>query len=157
MRLAFMSAGCYGDPVHGIQIADLQRGGLPDRIVLARSGPNGHKVPDFKELAYALLTAGYRVTPVMVYRKSDFALAGHAKHYRLTHEEARSYRDTVTYLAYELSAWLGETLVVIPYEPFVTDGWMRHFLFTQLGLSTPTMTFFNANEKYHLEGPPLPY
>lgn len=134
MRKAFMAAGCYGDTAKCIQIEDLKRGGLPDVIVLARSGPNGHRVPDFKELAQACLDAGYAVTPVLIYRKSDFALAGHCQNYDLTRDQARHYRDTVTFLAYELGAWLGVPLVVIPYEPFVESEEVRRFLFAQLGL-----------------------
>lgn len=157
MRKAFIAAGCYGDPVNGIQIADLKRGGRSDTIVIARSVPNGKRVPNFKKLAQACLDAGYAVTPVLVYRKTDFALAGHCTQYGLTHKQARKYRDVATYRAYKLAAWLGVPLVVVPYEPFVTSAKVRAFLFASLGLDTPDMEFFNANEKYELEGTPLPY
>lgn len=156
MRKAFIAAGCYGDTVKGIQVKDLRRGGLPDKIVLARSGPNEGGT-DFLELAQICMDAGYHVTPILIYRKTDFALAGHCQHYGLTLEEAREYRETMTYLAYELAAWLGVTLVVVPYEPFVTSASVRRLLFWQLGLQEPAMDFFNANEKYELDGPPLPY
>lgn len=157
MRKAFMAAGCHGDTVKGIQLEDVRSGSLPDRIVMARSGPNGQYVPDFKELAQACLDAGYHVTPVLVYRKTDFALAGHARHYGLTPEQALEYRNVVTHLAYEVSAWLGVPLVVIPYEPFVANAQVRTFLFESLGLHAPAMDFRNENEKYELAGPPLPY
>ena len=156
MRKAFMAAGCHGDTVKGIQYENVRRGGLPDCIVLARSGPNEGGV-DFKTLAAALIQTGYEITPVLIYRKTDFALAGHCQHYKLTHKQALKYRNKVTYLAYELGAWLGVPLVVIPYEPFVTDASVRRFLFWSLGLSEPKMDFFNANEKYELEGPPFSY
>lgn len=152
-----MAAGCHGDTVKGIQYEDVRRGGLPDQIVLARSGPNEGGT-DFKTLAAALIEAGYDVIPVLVYRKTDFALAGHCRHYGLTPDEALKYRNKVTYLAYELGAWLGVPLTVIPYEPFVTNASVRRFLFWSLGLQEPaSMSFHNANEKYELTDPPLPY
>ena len=157
MRKAFMAAGCYGDTVKGIQIADLQRGNLPDTIVIARSGPNGEHIPDFIALAQACIDAGYTVTPVMIWRKSDFALAGHCQHYGLTHQQALHYRETITFLAYELACWLKTPLVVVPYEPFVTSKEIRDLFFRQFGLNPPAMEFYNANEKYLLTNPPLAY
>lgn len=156
MRRAFMAAGCHGDTERCIHVEDLQAGGLPDRIVLVRSGPNEDGF-DFKILAGHCQAAGYAVTPVLIYRKTDFALAGHRQHYGLTHRQAVRQRNEVTRLMYELAAWLRTPLVVIPYEPFVGDRSVRRALFRSLGLREPAMEFYNANEGYRLAGPPLPF
>lgn len=149
-----MAAGCYSDTVRGIHAADLWRGGLPSKIVIARSGAGEE---DFEALVRACHATGYSVTMVLPYRKTDFAIEGQVLHYPVTREEAREQRDEVVHLTYRLAAQLGTPLVVIPYEPFVTSDQVRRDLFESLGLAAPEMKFFNANEKYHLTEPPLPY
>lgn len=156
LRKALMAAGCHGDPDRGIDEKTLQKKRLPRRIVLARSIPNGLEIPNLKGLARSCELAGYEVTPILVYRKTEYAIAGQVRGYDRSWELAQEYRELATQLAYELAAWLGTVLVVVPYEPFVTNRLVRIALFTQLGLTAPAMDFFNANEKYELEGSPIP-
>lgn len=156
MRKAFMAAGCHGNPENGLDVWDLKQP-LPPRIVLARSVPNGDVIPDVKGLARACELAGYAVVPVHIYRKTEFAIEGQVKGYQRTPERALEYRHLATLIAYELAAWLGTPLVVVPYEPFVMSCHVRVHLFASLGLTAPAIDTFNANEKYQLDGPPLPY
>lgn len=156
LRRAFMAAGCYSNTERGIKAADLWRGDLPDKIVIARSGVGEE---DFEAMVRACHATGYLVTVVLPYRKTDFAIEGQVLHYPVTREEARKQREEVVHLTYRLAAQLETPLVVIPYEPFVTSARVRKDLFESLGLANPEMKFFNANEgkQYRLKGPPLPY
>jgi len=157
MRKCLCTAGCWGDPDREEFTDDLNFEGLPEQIAVARSVPHGEFVPDVKAIARLMQLAGYQVVPILVYRKTDFAVAGQVKVYQRSPEEARRYIEVAARLAYECALWLKTVLVVVPYELFVTSAWVRDHLFLQLGLPPTTHELFNANEKYELEGSPLPY
>ncbi len=106
-----------------------------------------------------MLEAGFtRIVPVHVYRKTDFAVAGHLKgRYADSVEEARERIDLTARLAHELGAWLKQPVMTLIYEQFVTNQPYRDALFAQFGLPPTTYTFRNANEGYNLTHPPYPF
>jgi hypothetical protein len=157
-RRCLCSAGCYGDPDAGESTDDLCFRDKPSKLALARSVPNGLLVPDVLAIAGLLKAAGYRVTPILISRRSDFVVAGQLKNYEgRTFEAARQTILVAAKLAYELASWLKTTLVVVPYGLFVTVPEVRGHLFAQLGLPPPTVEVVNANEKYGLAGLLLPF
>lgn len=154
-RDSLCSAGCYGDPIQDFPDSDFHN--LPPQVALVRSVPHGDTVPDLKAVARVAQLAGYEVTPLYIYRKTEFSLAGQMRVYERSESVAAHYRKLASVLAYELAAWLGKPLIVVPYEPFVTDARIRAALFATLGFAAPTLEFFNANTKYKLKRAPLPY
>lgn len=157
MRRCFCSAGCYGDPDRkewfGDGPDDLDFAELPNRLVFARSVPNGDHVVDPYPIAVRMLICGYRIVPVIVYRKTEFAIEGQVRNYEgRTPEAALQYIRICVEMMHQFAAYLRTPLVVVPYEPFILWPAMRKALFASLGLPPPTIEFYNANEAYDLSG-----
>ena len=159
------SAGCYGNSprgeMHEYLLDDtLEFEGLPDRLAYMRSVPHGGRVPKPKLIATRMQRAGYTIKPILVIRKTEFAIEGQVLTYGRTREQAQQYVALAVTIMYDFALWLGELLTVVSYELFVEIPEVRRDLFAQLGLPPPTFEPFNANdqEKYqHLVGPPLTF
>ena len=156
------SAGCYGNPHKeewfGEGIDDLDFRGLPDRLAFARSMPNGEEVVDPYPIAARMLAEDYRIVPITVHRKTEFAVMGQVMNYpRWGWRRSVEHLQVCAELMHEFAVFLGTPLITVPYEPFVRWPKVRSALFAQLDLPPPTHDTFNANKKYILDGPPLDF
>jgi hypothetical protein len=156
MRLALCASGCYGNPHHqellGEEPQDLQPHTWPDKVVFARSIPNGDIIPDLFALAQPMLAAGYQITPIHVYRKTEFAIQGHLDAgYASDPQTAQARINLAAEMIHELGAALQTPVVTVIYELLVRLPRYREHLFAQLGLPPTPYPFYNANEqeKYH--------
>lgn len=164
MLQCLCSAGYYGNLYirewFGASALDVDFRGRPDKLAFLRSFPHGGQVIDPYPIAVLMQAEGYRIVPITVHRKSEFAIEGQVLTYAgRTSEEAQDIIRICQVTMHEFAAWLKTPLIVVPYEPFVRWREVRVALFAQIGLPAPTYATFNANEseKYKLEGPPLTF
>ena len=151
MVKALVSAGCYGDGDVEQRLDDLDFSNTPDRIAMLRSVPHGDDIPDLRGLAKLLIEAGYQVHPILMYRKTDFVVASQkAGGHGMRDDEVWEHIQMAHHLAHDLACCLGEKLLTVVYETFVTMPQIRRWVFYQLGLPEPAMEFENANIKYGL-------
>jgi len=153
MVQALCASGCYGNPLPphsellGESPTDLQPHTWPDRVVFARSIPNGTIIPDPLAFAAPMLEAGFHITPIHMYRKTEFAIAGHLQAGYASHPEVALDRiDLTAHLIHELGAAIHTPVITVIYELLVRLPRYRSLLFSQLDLPPTPYEFFNANE-----------
>lgn len=160
---ALCHSGCWGNPNNGELWNEPDPTfeaipGDPPLIAFPRSVLHGGVMPDPFVYAQRMLNVGFKVFPVHVYRKTEFAIAGHLNgKYASSHQEAKDRIDLTARLIHELGATLRQPVMTVIYEQFVANKPYRDALFAQFGLPPTTYPMFNANEKYVLSAPPLPY
>lgn len=159
LTAAFIAAGCKGSAGHR-QAWDTEPFPEPQGdIVFRRSLPHGGEWPDLHEIADRLQESGYEVVPLFAYRKTDYLVA-HQLRMDREHEgevvapyasdraDVKSQFKLALAMAYGLSSYLTQPLILVPYEPFVSVAIVRDMLFDSLGLRCPDgMDFYNANER----------
>lgn len=158
MVRALSASGCYGNPHKGEFLgeapSDLQPHTWPERVVFARSVPNGEIIPDLDAFAAPMLTAGYHITPIHMYRKTEFAVQGHLDAgYAPDVETVLQRIDLTAKMIHRLAATLRNPVVTVIYELLVRLPEYRDALFAELDLPPTPFRFHNANEneeKYRL-------
>lgn len=150
---AFVAVGCFGDGGHEQRMDDLDFTGRPNTIVFRQSLPHGNGWPDCPRIIGSMASAGYVVQPVLIVRDKDHTVRSQRarKHAIFSRQARRRITDALDF-AYRQLAGVGQTPLVILYEPFVRHEAVRRAFFEQLGLECPTMEFFDANARRHRTG-----
>jgi len=150
---AFVGAGCFGDGGHQQRMDDLDFPGRPDTIVFRQSLPHGDGWPDCTRIIGSMASAGYAVQPVLIVRDKDHTVRSQRArgHAFFSRRARRRIADALDF-AYRQLARVGQTPLVVLYEPFVRHEAVRRAFFEQLCLEYPTMEFFDANARHNRIG-----
>ena len=140
--------GCYGSDRHHQPLDSLNFVGAPDVIVFRRSIPHAMKLPDLVEIRRRLMTAGYTIVPILIFRLPDYVLASQVRngHIRRVGQGLRNCTDAFR----EVFPQLSNIPVVISYEALVHCKEYRHRILKYLlGIdSIKDMEVRDGNEQY---------
>jgi len=149
-------AGFFGDSGHGQRLDHLKFDAAPDRIVFRRSLPHAGAWPDLLDIHSRLEKANYtNIHYIFVFRDPRYNVlaqlrVGHVREAKQGYENIlRALNDS-----WEAFQILDVEPLVVVYEQWVESEELRDVIAAVLGVETPEMDFYNANDKYNANSVP---